>query len=45
MAYLVIMRHGESVANQQNVFTGWSDVELTEKGIQQAHIAAQALQN
>lgn len=44
MAYLVIMRHGESVANQQNVFTGWSDVELTEKGIQQAHIAAQALQ-
>lgn len=33
---LVIMRHGQSVANRDNIFTGWSDVALTELGIAQA---------
>lgn len=36
MATLVILRHGESVANRDNIFTGWSDVPLTAKGRQQA---------
>ncbi|KPN79939.1 2,3-bisphosphoglycerate-dependent phosphoglycerate mutase [Apilactobacillus zhangqiuensis] len=43
MSYLVIMRHGQSVANEKNVFTGWSDVSLTEKGIQQAHDAGKKI--
>ncbi|MFC6289420.1 2,3-bisphosphoglycerate-dependent phosphoglycerate mutase [Levilactobacillus angrenensis] len=36
MATLVILRHGESVANRDNIFTGWSDVPLTAKGREQA---------
>ena len=36
MAKLVLVRHGESVANAENVYTGWNDVPLTEKGKQQA---------
>ncbi|MFC6207575.1 2,3-bisphosphoglycerate-dependent phosphoglycerate mutase [Levilactobacillus tongjiangensis] len=36
MATLVILRHGESVANRDNIFTGWSDVPLTAKGRAQA---------
>ncbi|HJE45944.1 2,3-bisphosphoglycerate-dependent phosphoglycerate mutase [Levilactobacillus namurensis] len=43
MATLVILRHGESVANRDNVFTGWSDVPLTSKGRDQARIAGQAI--
>ena len=33
---LVIVRHGESTWNQQNLFTGWHDVELSEKGVAEA---------
>lgn len=33
---LVLLRHGESEANFQNYWTGWLDVALTEKGMQQA---------
>lgn len=33
---LILMRHGESVWNKQNLFTGWVDVPLTEKGIEEA---------
>lgn len=36
MAQLVIFRHGQSVWNLENKFTGWIDVELSEKGIQEA---------
>lgn len=43
MAYLVIMRHGESTANQQKIFTGWDDVNLTSDGIKHAHLAGQKL--
>lgn len=42
---LVITRHGESQANRDNVYTGWSDVPLTAKGIKQAQIAAQRIKN
>lgn len=37
MAKLLIVRHGESQANRDNIFTGWTDSPLTEKGIDQAH--------
>lgn len=44
MAYtLVLMRHGESVWNQLDKFTGWTDVELSNKGIQEAKSAGIAL--
>ena len=43
MHTLVLLRHGESVWNRENRFTGWTDVGLTEKGIQEAHEAARLL--
>lgn len=33
---LVIVRHGESEWNEKNLFTGWTDVNLTEKGIEES---------
>lgn len=36
MATLIIFRHGQSVWNLENKFTGWVDVELTPKGIEEA---------
>ncbi len=43
MSRLVVIRHGESVWNQENRFTGWVDVDLAEKGIQEAIQGGQAL--
>lgn len=43
MVKLVVLRHGESQANRDGVFTGWSDVPLTKKGIAQAHQAGKAI--
>lgn len=40
---LVIVRHGESVWNQENRFTGWKDVGLSEKGRVEAHKGGKAL--
>jgi len=37
VAKLVLVRHGESTANRDNEFTGWTDVPLTAKGKTQAH--------
>ncbi|MFD1465349.1 2,3-diphosphoglycerate-dependent phosphoglycerate mutase [Lapidilactobacillus mulanensis] len=44
MAKLVLVRHGESTANAENIYTGWTDVDLTTRGIQQAHEVARLLQ-
>jgi 2,3-bisphosphoglycerate-dependent phosphoglycerate mutase len=43
MATLVIMRHGESEWNAKNLFTGFTDVDLTEKGIAEAVAAGQEI--
>jgi 2,3-bisphosphoglycerate-dependent phosphoglycerate mutase len=43
MKTLVLLRHGESAWNLENRFTGWTDVDLTPKGIQEAHEAARLL--
>ena len=32
MSYLILVRHGQSVWNLEKKFTGWVDVDLTEKG-------------
>ena len=42
---LVLIRHGQSSFNQENLFTGWTDVELTETGIEEANIAGEILKN
>ena len=43
MKKVVLIRHGESVWNKENKFTGWTDVDLSEKGISEAHKAGQFL--
>ncbi|MDD2523631.1 MAG: 2,3-diphosphoglycerate-dependent phosphoglycerate mutase [Endomicrobiaceae bacterium] len=43
MYKLVLIRHGESTWNKENKFTGWTDVDLSEKGIQEAIKAGQQL--
>ncbi len=43
MLPLILLRHGESIWNRENLFTGWTDVGLTERGIQEAKGAAQLL--
>ena len=39
MYKLVLLRHGESTWNKENRFTGWTDVDLSEKGLQEAAAA------
>jgi 2,3-bisphosphoglycerate-dependent phosphoglycerate mutase len=43
MMRLVLLRHGESVWNKENRFTGWTDVDLSEKGRSEAKSAGQKL--
>lgn len=43
MKKIVLLRHGESAWNKENRFTGWTDVDLTPKGIQEAQNAGQLL--
>jgi len=45
MQKLVLLRHGESVWNKENRFTGWTDVDLCEEGVLQAIKAGQLLKN
>lgn len=42
---LVIIRHGESEWNKLNLFTGWSDVNLSDKGVEEAKSAGRALKD
>jgi 2,3-bisphosphoglycerate-dependent phosphoglycerate mutase len=43
MPTLVLLRHGESLWNKENLFTGWTDVDLTEQGIAEARKAGELL--
>ena len=43
MIKLVLLRHGESQWNLQNRFTGWTDVDLTPKGVKEAQSAGRIL--
>ena len=40
---LILVRHGQSVWNLENKFTGWVDVDLSEKGIEEAKLAGEKL--
>jgi 2,3-bisphosphoglycerate-dependent phosphoglycerate mutase len=43
MYKVVLVRHGESVWNKENLFTGWTDVDLSDKGIKEAKEGGQIL--
>ena len=43
MYKIVLLRHGESTWNMENRFTGWTDVDLSEKGLREAHEAGRTL--
>jgi 2,3-bisphosphoglycerate-dependent phosphoglycerate mutase len=43
MKKLVLIRHGESTWNKENRFTGWTDVDLSEKGVEEATAGGRAL--
>ncbi len=43
MYKIVLLRHGESVWNKENRFTGWTDVELSEKGVREAFDAGRMM--
>ena len=43
MYKVVLLRHGESTWNKENRFTGWTDVDLSEKGLQEAKKAGEVL--
>ena len=45
MVKLVLIRHGQSLANKENVYTGWNDAPLTKKGIIQARHAGYLLRH
>jgi 2,3-bisphosphoglycerate-dependent phosphoglycerate mutase len=43
MYTLVLLRHGESLWNKENLFTGWTDVDLSDKGIEEAREGGRVL--
>src|SRR5437868_3199501 len=43
MKKIVLLRHGESAWNRENRFTGWKDVDLTAKGVEEARAAGRLL--
>lgn len=43
MKKIVLLRHGESVWNRENRFTGWTDVDLTERGVEEAKEAGRLM--
>ena len=45
MGKLILIRHGQSVWNAENRFTGWTDVDLSERGVKEAEAAGQELRN
>ena len=45
MMKLVLIRHGESEWNKLNLFTGWTDVDLTPQGVEEAKQAGRILRD
>jgi 2,3-bisphosphoglycerate-dependent phosphoglycerate mutase len=45
MHTVVLLRHGESTWNRENRFTGWTDVDLSERGIEEAHEAGRLMKD
>ncbi len=45
MPRLILLRHGQSIWNRDNRFTGWTDVDLSEKGVEEARQAARLMRD
>jgi 2,3-bisphosphoglycerate-dependent phosphoglycerate mutase len=45
MAHLILLRHGESEWNKKNIFTGWIDIPLSEKGVEEALEAGRTIKD
>ena len=45
MHKLVLLRHGESTWNKENRFTGWTDVDLSPVGLEEARAAGRVLKS
>jgi len=45
LSKLILIRHGQSVWNAENRFTGWTDVDLSDKGVKEAEEAGNELRN
>ena len=45
MSKLILTRHGQSVWNEENRFTGWVDVDLSNKGVAEAQKSGQLIKN
>ena len=45
MSHLILVRHGQSIWNLENKFTGWVDVELSDKGRKEASKAGQLIKD
>ena len=45
MSFLILVRHGQSIWNLENKFTGWVDVDLTKKGESEAEKAGLLIKN
>ncbi len=45
MHTVILLRHGESIWNKENRFTGWVDVDLSDKGVHEAHEAGRLLRD
>ncbi len=43
MYKIVLLRHGESTWNKENRFTGWTDVDLSDKGVEETRDAGRVL--
>jgi len=44
MPQLILLRHGESVWNRDKLFTGWTDVDLSDGGVDEARQAARLIE-
>jgi 2,3-bisphosphoglycerate-dependent phosphoglycerate mutase len=40
---LILLRHGQSLYNKKNLFTGWTDIDLSEQGVEEARTAGETL--
>jgi 2,3-bisphosphoglycerate-dependent phosphoglycerate mutase len=45
MSYLILVRHGESLWNEKGLWTGWTDIELSEKGREEARKAGEEIKD
>ncbi|WP_201353436.1 2,3-bisphosphoglycerate-dependent phosphoglycerate mutase [Hydrogenimonas urashimensis] len=43
MGKMILLRHGESLYNRENLFTGWTDIDLSERGLAEAREAGEIL--